>query len=70
MNKSSFLNYRASVKLDNLEAHVSDLKAGQNPKSFNFNHSPTTPKQRTIAQEVKQLIREETSCWSRAKKRL
>ncbi len=70
MNKISFLTYRASVNLDNLEAHSQDLKQGQKPRSF---QPVTTVKQTrvaSIAAEVKQLFREETTCWSRAKKKL
>lgn len=71
MNKVSFLNYRASVNLDNLEAHNQDLKQGQKLRSFQpITSSTQTSIAKSIAAEVKQLFREETSCWSRAKKKL
>ena len=70
MNKISFLNYRASVNLDNLEAHSQDLKNGQKPHSFQPVTSSKPYVAKSIAMEVKQLFREETSCWSRAKKKL
>jgi len=72
MNKISFLNYRASVNLDNLEAHNKDLKQGQKPRSFQSVPVTTVKQTRvaSIAAEVKQLFHEETTRWSRAKKKL